>query len=356
MLMAIECLFQTAWANYTLTDEETDSKLTALEPLPKVHYSSAIPKERIAQPYDRKAYEFCRIAHSLTVHGEYLTLTDVENCVYICERVNRLKPKIKSSIAVQLSPFHNKFGKDLPPTDRGPTYRAELDFIKLQLQKLNDYVQQGNSKYAGDVNVSAVLLDTEVFHTREADNRWNDAIREALDDVHTLVLSIFPDVSILWYGRGVGMIWGGDGWGKSDYFTGKEIKSSLSCSLYTPPEILRVREEFRRTVELAETLDINAVIPWVSLASGYRPGLKKAQRFVMDWDYDLIYSYQLGAEINIPWYAERPKRYAPYDHARVVVFYPPAFDPRVKHWAKHFIAYVRGATGVSKLDDLGFDD
>jgi hypothetical protein len=32
-----------------------------------------------------------------------------------------------------------------------------------------------------------------------------------------------------------------------------------------------------------------------------------------------------------------------------VVFYPPAFDPRVPQWGKHFVAYVRGAHAITQL-------
>jgi hypothetical protein len=35
-----------------------------------------------------------------------------------------------------------------------------------------------------------------------------------------------------------------------------------------------------------------------------------------------------------------------------VVFYLPPFDKRTLAYAKHFIAYVRGATGVQDLKDL----
>lgn len=44
----------------------------------------------------------------------------------------------------------------------------------------------------------------------------------------------------------------------------------------------------------------------------------------------------------------------PITPAKVVPFYPPLFSERPSHWDKHFTAYVRGATGVAKLDDLGY--
>jgi hypothetical protein len=106
---------------------------------------------------------------------------------------------------------------------------------------------------------------------------------------------------------------------------------------------------------LADELGISDVTPWVALASGYRRHIDEFQKFSQNWDYDIIYSYMLGAELNIKWYGDNPKKFAAYHRAKVVIFYPPPFYSKAPHWAKHFIAYVRGATGIKKLDDLGFD-
>lgn len=93
----------------------------------------------------------------------------------------------------------------------------------------------------------------------------------------------------------------------------------------------------------------------MALASGYRHGLVKKLYWTDDWDYDLIYSYMMGAELNVPWYAAQKGKYPEYDRAKVIAFYPAPLSNHSPAWAKHFIAYVRGATEVKKLDDLGFD-
>jgi hypothetical protein len=92
------------------------------------------------------------------------------------------------------------------------------------------------------------------------------------------------------------------------------------------------------------------------LASGYRRGLAKKQYWDFDWQYDIIYSYGIGAALNIDWYGEDPERFAPYKRAKIVIFYPPAFDKRTPDWTRHFVAYVRGATGINDLHDLGYED
>jgi hypothetical protein len=92
-----------------------------------------------------------------------------------------------------------------------------------------------------------------------------------------------------------------------------------------------------------------SVTPWVALGAGYRRQPDNSQAWDTDWDYDTVYSMLLGGEINLPWYGQQPERYAPWDAAEVVVFYPPPFDGRTPAWGKHFVAYARGAAGLDEL-------
>jgi len=70
-------------------------------------------------------------------------------------------------------------------------------------------------------------------------------------------------------------------------------------------------------------------------------------------DRDLIYSWQLGAEINHPWFGApgRHERFAPWNRAKIAIFYPEPLG-RSPHWAEHFIAYVRGAHLVKSLPEV----
>ena len=335
---------------------DIEAKLRALKPLPKVHYSFSLPKELMEPQNSGVLYELARITHSLSLSGEWCTKERVEACIRTCQKVNDTKPDIKASLAINFCPWHEKFGKNLPPTDKGPTHKEELEFFVSRLKTIRQWVEESNKKFGSAVTVSALLLDSERFYAQDSNTSWNNAIRDNLDQIHKLGLSIFPEARIEWFGRGVRRSWGGDGWGKMPYFTGKEIKAPLSCELYSIPEPERTQETYRRTCTLADELGIREVTPWVALASGFRRGLVKKQYWDFDWNYDIIYSYETGSELNIPWFAERPKRFAQYDRAKVVIFYPPPFDKRVPGWATHFIAYVRGATGVEDLSDLGWKE
>lgn len=335
-----------------LSEAEINSKLLALKPLPKVHYFWP-PSPELSS---RRLYELARITHSLCVSGEGATEQHVDNCVYTCARVNKTGPVIKASLGVNFSPWHRRFGKKLPPTDRGPTYQEEIRYFEKRARMVKQWVEQSNKKYGSDVKIGAITLDSERFYVLKGNDRWNEGMREALDAIHIKARSIFPGARIEWYGRGIARAAGGDGWAKTRIWTGKEIKAPLSCSLYTIAEIERTRETFRRTCKLADMLSIYDVTPWVALAAGYRRSLLKMQDWDFDWSYDIMYSYLIGAELNIKWYGDRPERFAPYKRAKVIVFCPRPFDKRSPDWARHFIAYVRGATGVQELKDLGYEE
>jgi hypothetical protein len=242
--------------------------------------------------------------------------------------------------------FYYHFGKDLPPTDRGPTYQEDIRQLTEQAKRVKLWIEEANKKYNSDVNVGAVTLDCERFEVKEGDEKWNEGIRESLDSVQIRLQRIFPEARMEWYGRGIRGNRGN--WSRTLYWTGKEIKSAMSCSLYSVPRVDNMRETYQRTCELAGKLGINDITPWVALGSGYREGLIKQHYFDLKWSYDVIYSYQLGAELNIPWYSARPEKFASYDRAKVIIFWPPPFSDQARSWAKHFIAYARVATGVKK--------
>ena len=338
-----------------LSKAELDAKLFALKPLPKVHYSAPLPPKLLEDRNNQRLYELARIMHSLSLSGIWATKQQIDNCVYTCARLNRTEPDIRSSLAINFTPWHEKFGKDLPPTDRGDTYLEEIHYFEERARLVKHWVEQSNENYHSDVKISAILLDCERFHVLPDNEKWNEAIRENLDIIHTKAQSIFPEARIEWYGRGMIQVANDKVWDKTGYWTGREIKAPLSCSFYSVPEIEYMREEFRRTCKLADQIGISDVTPYVALAAGYRRGLE-GPYFDLDWSYDIIYSYLIGAELNIKWYGDRPERFAPYNRAKVISLYPPPFDNRSPDWDRHFIAYVRGATGIKELKDLGYEE
>ena len=154
-------------------------------------------------------------------------------------------------------------------------------------------------------------------------------------------------------------------------YTLDEQGESLAISVYTVPEIWEMRATMAQTVALARTRNASGqlrggVTPWISLGAGYRrvanhsAVLDSSYAYSMQWDFDRVYSWQIGAEVNIPWWgsAEREALTAPWGVAQVVCLYPSVFDKgslqagpgnRSTVMMQHFVNYVRGANGLNGL-------
>jgi len=324
--------------------------LRELKPLPKVHYS--YPLDFKTTP-EQLLYEYVRITHAASLSGEWHNRKEVDQAVALCKRVNETRPKIPATIGVNYSPWHHRFGKGLPPTDTGPTHHAELEYLRERMETIRAELRAANRRHGTDIPVTCVMLNTERFHVRENDPAWNDAITAKYDAVYAIVQQFFPKARIEWYARGaISPAASESGWTEGGgWFTLKEKGKFFACSLYCLPEIGNTRETFRRTVKNADQHGVAEVTPWIALASGYRRNIVTFNEWDFDWDYDLAYSWMIGAEINHPWFSQpiRHERFAPWNRATIAIFYPPPFDRRVPHWGKHFVAYVRGAHLIKKL-------
>ena len=333
------------------SEQQVLTWLSELDPLPKVHYSWPLPFDSIS---DELLTEYVRITHAVSIAGEWHDSEQVDRAVRICGDVNANNPKIAASIGVNSSVWHRRFGRDLPPTDTGPTHQAELDYLVERLESVRDAVSAANKRHRTDVSVSAILYDSERFHAKDDDPEWNAALTAKYDAAWDVARKIFPDVRIEWYARGaVHPSASPTGWSQAGYFTLGEKGDSFGCSLYHGPEIGYTREIFRRTAALAAEHGCDQVTPWISLASGYRRQTDKYHEFSLDWNYDLIYSWQLGAEVNHSWFGapERHERFAPWNKAQVAIFYPEPFG-RSPYWGQHFVAYVRGAHLIRELPEM----
>ncbi len=333
------------------------SWMQELKPLPKIHYSWPLPYETIS---DDVLFEYVRLTHASSLSGEWSNQEAIDRAVAVCGRVNATKPEIPATIGVNYSVWHRRFGKELPPTDTGPTCEAELDHLRTRMEAIRDGVAEAIEKHQVNVTVSAILFDSERFHTKKDDAQWNAAITQKYNAAYEVVRDVFPEVRVEWYARGaVQPGASATGWSESKYFTLDEKGESFGCSLYEVPEIGYTRAIFRRTAENAARHGCEEVTPWIALASGYRRQTDQYDKWSIDWNYDLIYSWQLGRELNNSWFGvpERAERFAPWNKATIAVFYPEPFG-RSPHWGQHFVAYVRGANGIKELpeENVSADD
>ena len=335
--------------NPAVSDAQIVAWLQPLKPLQKVHYSFPLPPRLLEDPRNLLLYEYVRITHAACVRGESATARQVGVATAVCQAVNAAGPPIPASLAVNYSPWHRKFDRTSSPTRRGPSHQAEVSTFRNHLSAIRGWLGEANRRHQDRVRISAILLDSERFRIRKDDQVWNAALTAKYDAIYDVARGTFPDARVEWYGRGIRRGPYTTGWADHRHFTFQEKGDAFSCSLYRVPELGYTRETFKRTVELAKAHGCPEVTPWVALAAGYRRKVDKYHEWEFDWDYDPVYSHLLGREINQSWYGRHPDRFAPWDAAKVVAFYPQPFDPRTPAWGKHFVAYVRGANGVAEL-------
>ena len=329
-------------------DDQVLAWMKELQPLPKVHYSWALPFKKLS---NEMLFEYIRLTNAASISGEWSNPATVARAVAVCQKVNDGSPQIPVTLGINYSVWHRRFGKNLPPTDTGETHKAELDYLRSRMKAVRNALAVANKKHNATIKVGAVLFDSERFHVRKDDAVWNAATTAKYDAAYDTVKKMFPNARIEWYARGAVQPGASEtGWNRSNYFTLKEKGTAFGCSLYQTPEIGYTREIFRRTAQNATDHKCNEVTPWIALACGYRRQTDKYHRWSFDWNYDLIYSWQLGRELNMPWFgvAKRAERFAPWKKAKVAIFYPEPFG-RTPHWGQHFVAYVRGANGVKDL-------
>ena len=329
--------------------------LQELEPLPKVHYCWSLREEDYKYELDPLIPEYIRLCHAASLCLECVRPQDVAGMVELCDQINRGGAEIPARLAFVYSPYHGILPEDVPPTYAGPEVEAATSEFRTLLEGARDALDSANVAQGADVFVGAIIVDTELWYAADEDQpdreEWNAALDAKYDAIYDIAKDVFPEAVVEWYARG--QITRGDatsGYYASDRFTLNEQGDTFAVSLYRVPEPEEMRTCFSLTLESAQLHGVDNVTAWVALAAGYRRQTDYVDHnyWYLDWDYEVYYSWQMGAELNDPYFAARPERFAAWDHADVVVFYPEAFG-RTPHWAKHFVAYVRGAQGIGEL-------
>jgi hypothetical protein len=224
-------------------------------------------------------------------------------------------------------------------------YPDEIAVLHRALVNVRTWLSEANDFENADVKVGAIMLDSERFYRSDDEPTWNAAITARYDAVYDLCKNIFPGVRVIWYEFGYEAAPSKTGWQLAPWYVPEAKTDALSCDLYSPCELHRVRETFLKTCNEANLRGVRPVVPYLSLGCGYQRAQKEFQTWNNDWKYGKEYAYQLGQEINVPWFSwpEQVPRFAPWSRADAVVFYPPPFDPRVPSWLDYFISYTRGS-------------
>jgi len=334
--------------------------MKALPPLRKIHYSWAIPADLFNLDSNKELlYEYVRLTHAVSITAQWAPNNFVDKCVQVCKQVNLTNPAIPASIALNYSPYHYAYKDGDSPIGLEDKYQSEIDRATLRFTLMRDLLVTANLVHNTNIQISAILLDSERFNYKDAadpqSSEWNNAITAKYQTIQDIVTGLFPAARVEWYGRGAYLRCSSEtGWCLNNHHPSDFTSPGYSAnvSLYEQEQHATEQANFRKTAEHAILFGVTVVNPWIALGAGYRPWdaeTNEALRtWTMNWNYDLIYSWQIGAEIDNPWYGDRPERFAPWHMCEVAMFYPEPFG-RTHDWGRHFIAYVRGAHNIKEL-------
>lgn len=334
----------------TPDEEQILQWMKELEPLQKVHFTWPLPTRLIQAETPPLLFELVRLMNACSIRGQSPREHHVNAAVRVCKEVNALHPAIPTTIAIHFLPWEMIFPPDAPPTDTGPFHDAEIEVFTTSLLNLKGWVDSANQQFDADIPVSALIFDSERFWVKDpgepGEAEWNAAITAKYNEFYTLGKSVFPDARIEWYGRGaVQPCRDITRWCPPEWFTLDEMGDTYNCALYYPYNTELMINTFRQTHQNAVAHGVSQIMLWVSLGAGW--DLNRTWHF--DLEYDVADSWALGAQINDPYFGDRPDEYAPWHDAPFVCFYPRAFNAATPQWGRHFVAYVRGAHGIDEL-------
>ena len=183
-----------------------------------------------------------------------------------------------TSVAIIHSPWHcfpalsmAGWPYEFDPTYQGPEVAAEINLFSTRLQQFSDYLGDANALYHTNVQVSAVLLDSEHYTVKDGDAAWNAALDGKYNPFYDSVKSHFPSAMVDWYNRGEA------GW---TGFTLNEEGDAYCCSLYRNGVMSYQGELFRDTCQNAVDHGVPSVTVWFTPGGSYPNNL---QSYVWSW-------------------------------------------------------------------------
>lgn len=359
--------------------------LAGIPALPKVHHSWPLAIN-FTDPAVRPVLEdYARITHAVAAGALAWTPT---------QQVVDVAVEVAAKTGAILEFEYNPWGEDASPFPRhvlpmyeGPEEGAELALFASRCQATKTLISAANAKLGTNLTIGAILLDQERWCsdcyaylniTNVTEAVYRAAITRKNNLFYSAAQTCAPSADIVLYDRGaVGRGSGpGDmvehtGWRTpGGYYTTDPDElpgaaGTFGVALYTLSELGYTRASFNRTANLARKKGVPGVTPWLSLGAAYRRNFCKhdcesPMFYDEDWNYDIAYSWMLGAEINDPWYGDRPQRFADWHMAKSVALYPSVFSLKntdgnrrgantsssVPVIMQHFVAYCQGAAGL----------
>ena len=237
--------------------------LEDLPPLPRVHHSWPANLTALGVPNGLLAYHWVRITRCLGISARWINQSQVHDAVALCKWVNDDDPTVNATIALNYSPYHYIFPGDYPPTYTGTECLLEERLCEQSLMNVKAWIAQANQALGTNVQVSAILLDTELelWYTQESDKRgaqsWNEALDAKYDAMYWICKSVFPDVPVDWFQRGAPCC--------PRRFTTNEQGDSYNAVCYWPSDLQKMRTRFKDYYDQAQADGVSEMQTWVSI-------------------------------------------------------------------------------------------
>ena len=331
-----------------LQDYEIVELLQDLPSLPKRHYSWWVVPEQLGAPAnDSVGYHWVRITHCVTIRPGWIDYDDVLDAVKLCKAVNEGSPTMPATIALVYSPYHDLGLDDRPPDCPEWVWVVAEEDCQAAMDEVQGWLSDANAHCGTDVQVSAILLDTEMplWWTREQGEpdaqAWNEALDDRYNAIYNICKDVFNDydVPVHWFLRGQPCC--------HRRFTTEELGDSYGAVCYQPDDPPAMRRTFMDYYDQALADGVTDLLVWISLGSGYEWMPSGRSIYICDLQYSPKLSWRLGAELNDPAYSPYPGEDAPWDAAQAVVLYPGPSGSYTPQFFEHFKAYVLGANGLN---------
>ena len=335
--------------------------------------------------------DYARITHSFPVchggggapdHGK----AETENAVAICIAAGG-----NCSISVDTSPYISEVEKEekrIDPRVTTPTEVASLANFKLWATNVTRWAANASKVLSGgkyDIKVGSIGYDQEQLcgycWSQADDGTCNVSTYDALTAKNNLyydaAAEALPDAEIIWFSKGgytpctpsetTCTKFGAhgvceekkanfplkhrncdsEGWAANECYSlsPQEKGDSYSVALYTVGELDATVDALNRTVQNAISHGIHKVVPYIDLGGGYHRDvlypLGGSYNYNKIWDYDVSYSYLLGAMVNNPRFLAEPKRFGPWHYVKSVVFFPSQIDTEREYNNRRVCSSVR---------------
>ena len=248
----------------------------------------------------------------------------------------KIAAKVNASLGIYYDPWSSFWSSDpsvrgagqechIPhcdPSIEGIAQTKELSFYAGRLRNMTRWLRETNGALGSDVKVDAVIFDMELFFGCATQAQCTGLTRKS-DLFYNLSKQLLgPETLVIQYNRGtvvqpkgnshsepLSHDPAGPAWSEWPGYTAESLTDGYGVSLYAIPEIGSTRDAFRHTLANAQQHGVQHVVPFLAFGVGFQRTVRGGNgdygsggtTLNYDWNYEYIYDWILGNELNDPW-------------------------------------------------------